>query len=129
MVISQGDVFWVELGTPSGSAPPYRYPHVPHVVVQNNAFNRSGIGTVVVCSVTSNLALGAAPGNVTLKKGEAGLAKRSVVNISQIVTVEKTKLVQRIGALSPIRLTEVVAGVRLLTEPRDPGNVPAQAST
>jgi len=124
LVISQGDVFWVELGTPLGSAPAYRH---PHVVVQNNAFNRSGIGTVVVCSVTSNLALGAAPGNVTLKKGEAGLAKRSVVNISQIVTVDKTKLVKRIGALSPMRLTEVVAGVRLLTEPRDPGNVPAQA--
>jgi len=106
LVISQGDVFWVELGTLSGSAPGYRH---PHVVVQNNAFNRSGIGTVVVCSVTSNLALGAAPGNVTLKKGEAGLSKRSVVNISQIVTVDKTKLVKGIGALSPIRLTEVLA--------------------
>ncbi len=122
MVISQGDVFWVELGTPSGSAPGYRY---PHVVIQNNAFNRSGIGTVVVCSVTENLALGAAPGNVTLKKGEAGLSKRSVVNISQIVTVDKTRLVKRIGALSPIKLTEVLAGVRILTKPLDPGDAPA----
>ncbi len=117
-------MFWVEIGTPSRSAPGYRH---PHVVIQNNAFNRSGISTVVVCSVTSNLALGAAPGNVTLKKGEAGLAKRSVVNISQIVTADKTDLVKRIGALSPTRLTEVLAGVRLLTEPRDLGNAPAQA--
>jgi mRNA interferase MazF len=124
LVISQGDVFWVEIGTPSGSALGYRH---PHVVIQNNAFNRSGISTTVVCSVTSNLALGAAPGNVTLKKGEAGLAKRSVVNISQIVTVDKTDLVKRIGALSGKRLTEVLAGVRLLTEPRDPGNAPAPA--
>ncbi len=124
MVISQGDVFWVEIGTPSGSAPGYRH---PHVVIQNNAFNRSGISTIVVCSVTSNLALGAAPGNVTLNKGEAGLAKRSVVNISQIVTVDKTDLVKRIGALSGKRLTEVLAGVRLLEDPRDPGNAPAPA--
>jgi len=126
LVISQGEVFWVELGTPSGSAPGYRH---LHVVIQNNVFNRSGISSVVVCSVTSNLALGAAPGNVTLKKGEAGLSKRSVVNISQLVTVDKTKLVKRIGALSPTRLTEVLAGVRLLTEPKDPGNALAQAST
>ena len=121
-MISQGDVFWVDLGRSSGSAPGYRH---PHVVIQNNVFNWSRIGTVVVCSVTSNLTLGSAPGNVSLKKGEAGLPKRSVVNISQIFTVHKTDLVKRMGALSPRRMTEVLSGVRLLMEPLDPGDAPA----
>ena len=120
-MISQGDVFWVELEAPSGSAPGYRH---PHVVIQNNAFNRSAISTIVVCSVTSNLKLSAAPGNVTLKKGEGGLAKRSVINISQIFTVDKSDLVKRIGLLSPRRIAEVLAGVHLLVEPRDPGDAP-----
>lgn len=92
------------------------------MVIQNNAFNRSAIGTVVVCSLTSNLKLGAAPGNVSLRKGEAGLAKRSVVNVSQIYTVDKSDLVKRIGSLSSTRISEVLAGVRLLVEPRDPGD-------
>ena len=118
-MISQGDVFWVSLGRPSGSAPGYRH---LHVVIQNNVFNRSRIGTVVVCSITSNLTLGGAPGNVTLRKGEAGLPKRSVVNISQVFTVDKADLVKRIGALSPKRTLEVLAGVRLLIEPMEPGD-------
>lgn len=116
-MISQGDVFWVNLGEPSGSAPGYRH---PHVVVQNNLFNKSRIGTVVVCAITSNLKLGQAPGNVMLKKGEAGLPKRSVVNISQLFTVDKADLVKRMGTLSPLRSNEVVEGIRLLTELRDP---------
>ena len=78
----------------------------------------------MVCSVTSNLKLGAAPGNVTLRKGEAGLTKQSVVNISQIYTVDKSDLAKRIGSLSPKRVTEVLAGVHLLVEPRDPGDAP-----
>jgi mRNA interferase MazF len=123
LVVSQGDVFWVELGTPSGSAPGYRH---PHVVIQNDAFNRSAIPTIVVCSVTSNLKLGAAPGNVTLRKGEAGLTKKSVVNISQIYTVDKSDLVKRIGSLSPKRVSEVLTGVHLLVEPRDPGDAPLE---
>ena len=64
---------------------------------------------------------------MTLKKGEAGLPKRSVVNISQVFTVDKTDLVKRIGALSPRRMTEVLTGVRLLMEPMDPGDAPAEA--
>ena len=116
MVISQGDVFWVDLGKPSGSAPGYRH---PHVVIQNNVFNRSRIGTVVVCALTSNLELGASPGNVTLKKREGGLSKRSVVNISQIFTVDKSDLVKRIGTLSPQRVSDILSGVYLLIQPLD----------
>ncbi|MBU0702692.1 MAG: type II toxin-antitoxin system PemK/MazF family toxin [Chloroflexi bacterium] len=116
MVIGQGDVFWVDLGEPSGSAPGYRH---PHVVIQNNLFNRSRINTVVVCVITSNLKRASAPGNVLLRKGEANLPKRSVVNVSQIFAVDKVDLVEKIGTLSPERVRQILDGVQLLTEPRD----------
>jgi mRNA interferase MazF len=67
MVIGQGDIYWVDLEEPSGSEPGYKH---PHVVVQNNVFNRSQIGTVVVCALTSNLKRASAPGNVLLDKNE-----------------------------------------------------------
>ncbi|MBI4680328.1 MAG: type II toxin-antitoxin system PemK/MazF family toxin [Nitrospirae bacterium] len=116
MVINQGDVFWVELGEPYGSEPGYRH---PHVVVQNNIFNCSRINTVVVCALTSNLERAKAPGNVLLSKDEANLTKRSVVNISQIVTVDKSDLVEKIGTLSPNRMREILVGIQLLMTPRD----------
>ncbi len=116
MVINQGDVFWIEFDEPSGSEPGYRH---PHVVIQNNLFNRSRINTVVVCTLTSNLKRAKAPGNVTLKKGEANLPKKSVVNISQIFTVNKSDLSERIGTLSKMRISSVLQGIRLLTEPRE----------
>ncbi len=116
MVIRQGDVFWVDLGEPSGSAPGYRH---PHVVIQNNLFNRSRINTVVVCVITSNLKRATAPGNVLLEEGEANLPKRSVINISQVFTVDKVDLVEKIGTLSTERVCQILDGIRLLTEPRD----------
>jgi mRNA interferase MazF len=116
MVISQGDIYWINLEEPVGSEPGFRH---PHVVIQNNLFNRSRIDTVVVCLLTSNLRLAKAPGNVFLEKGEGNLAKQSVVNISQIYTVDKSDLVEWIGALSEKRVRQILDGVRLLTEPRD----------
>ena len=116
MVINQGDVFWIELRKPKGSEPGYRH---PHVVIQNNLFNRSRINTVVVCALTSSLNRGNAPGNVTLNKGEANLPKKSVVNISQIFTVNKSDLSRKIGTLSNYRVIQVLQGIRLLTEPRE----------
>ncbi|OEU61470.1 MAG: PemK family transcriptional regulator, partial [Desulfobacterales bacterium S5133MH16] len=91
----------------------------PHVVIQNNLFNRSRINTVVVCTLTSNLKRSKAPGNVTLSKGEANLAKKSVVNISKIFTVNKSDLSEKIGTLSIIRISEILTGIKLLTEPRE----------
>lgn len=114
MVIHQGDIFWVNLPKPSGSGPGYKH---PHVVIQNNVFNHSRINTVVVCALTSNIKLGQAPGNVTLSKREANLPKRSVINISQIVTIDKSCLVKKIGSLSNKRLQQVLAGIHLLIEP------------
>ena len=116
MVIKQGDVFLVDLGEPSGSHPGYRY---PHVVVQNNIFNRSRLNTAVVCALTSNLKRAEAPGNVLLEKGEANLSKRSVVNVTQIFTVDKGDLVEKIGSLSRERVREILNGILLLIEPRD----------
>lgn len=115
-MISQGDIFWIDFGIPSGSAPGYRH---PHVVVQNNLFNQSRINTVVVCAITSNLQRAKAPGNVLLRKGEGNLPKDSVVNISQIVTVDKTDLVEKIGSLPTKRISQIIEGIRLLTEPKD----------
>lgn len=117
MVISQGDVFWIDLGEPEGSGPAYMR---PHVVVQNNLFNRSRIQTVVVCALTSNLKRAGAPGNVLLGKGEAGLPKESVVVVSQIFTVDRNQLGEHIGTLSKNRVRQVLDGIHLLTEPREP---------
>ena len=115
-MIRQGDIYWVGLGEPVGSAPGYRH---PHVVVQNDVFNASRIGTVVVCAMTSNLRRAKAPGNVLLEEGEGGLPKRSVVNVSQIYTVDKSQLDERIGTLSAARLREILDGIQLVLEPRE----------
>ncbi len=115
MVIEQGEIYWVNLGNPTGSAPGYRH---PHIVIQNNLFNSSNINTVVMCALTSNLKRGLAPGNVVLKKGEANLPKKSVVNITQIYTVDKSDLFEKIGKVNSERLKEILSGVHLLIEPR-----------
>ena len=117
MVIHQGDVFWIDLEEPKGSEPGYRH---PHVVIQNNLFNRSKIGTVVVCALTSNLRRADAPGNVLLDKKEANLPKQSVINVSQIITVDKGQVGEYIGALSSQRVRQILDGIKLVVEPREP---------
>jgi len=116
MVIQQGDIYWIDLGDPAGSAPGYQH---PHVVIQNNVFNQSRINTVVVCVITSNLKRAASPGNILLDEGEGNLPKQSVVNVSQIFTVDKNDLQEKIGMLSRKRVEEILTGVRLVLEPRD----------
>ena len=116
MVTRQGEIYWIDLGSPSGSESGYRH---PHIVIQNDLFNSSNINTVVVCSLTSNLKRGLSPGNVILKKGEANLPKKSVVNITQIYTVNKTDLTEKIGIVTKERMNEIIQGINLLTEPRD----------
>lgn len=110
-MIRQGEVYWLHFGAPEGSEPAGRR---PAVVVQHDRFNRSAISTVVVAAVTSNLRLAAMPGNVRLRRGEAGLAMPSVVNISQLRTVDRSRLGERIGTLGPARLHEVLRGLALL---------------
>jgi mRNA interferase MazF len=116
-VIRQGDIYWIDLDEPGGSEPGYRH---PHVVVQNNLFNHSRINTVLVCPLTSNLKRADSPGNVLLSKREANLPKPSVVNVSQIFTVDKSQLGDYIGTLTSERLRQVLDGIKLLLEPREP---------
>jgi mRNA interferase MazF len=116
MVINQGDIYWVEVDVPTGSEPGYTH---PHVIVQNNLYNQSKIRTVIACVLTSNLKLANLPGNVLLEKGEANLPKASVVNVSQIMTIDKTQLDEYIGTLSSKRVNEILDGISLFLEPRD----------
>lgn len=116
MVIEQGEIYRVDFSKPSGSEPGFRH---PHIVIQNNLFNTSNINTVVICALTSNVKRAQAPGNVLLNKGEANLPKKSVVNISQIYTVNKSDLIEKIGKVSTKRLNEILEGIKLLTEPRE----------
>lgn len=114
-MITQGDVFWVDLESPSGSEPGYRH---PHVVIQNDLANQTRINTVIMCTLTSNLKRAQIPGNVTLNKGEANLPKSSVVNVSQIFTVDKSDLSQKIGTLTKERVLEILQGIDLFLKPR-----------
>ena len=114
MVIGQGDVCWAQLAAPFGSEPGLRR---PVVVVQNDLFNQSRIETVVICPLTSNLRHSSCPGNVALGKGEANISRRSVVNISQVTTVDRQRLVSKIGTLSHQRVRDILAGIYLLLEP------------
>ncbi len=110
VVVRQGDVYWLHFEG-AGSEPLGKR---PAVVVQHDRFNRSAISTVVVAAVTSNLRLAAMPGNVRLRKGEAKLSRPSVVNISQLRTVDRQRLRERIGVLSPQRIAQVLQGIGLL---------------
>ena len=111
MVIRRGEIWWASLPEPSGSAPGFRR---PLLIVSANSFNESRINTVVAIVVTSNLRLADAPGNVRLPLRGTGLSKPSVANVSQIVTVDKSFLTQRVGRVAPRLLAEVEDGIRLV---------------
>jgi mRNA interferase MazF len=110
-VIRRGEIWWASLPEPVGSEPGYRR---PVLVVQINEFNESGLRTVIVLTVTSNVRLAGAPGNVLCHKRDTGLTTESVINVSQAVTVNKTRLAQRIGILPTTLMHEVEAGMRLV---------------
>jgi len=110
MVIRQGEVYWLHLfGV--GSEPAGRR---PAIVVQADHFNRSAINTAVVAAITSNLRLGEMPGNVRLRKGEGGLPQPSVVNVSQLRTVDRSRLGERIGSLGEARIAQILRGLALV---------------
>ena len=108
-MISRGDVFWVEPDESRGSVPGVRH---PHVVVQEDVFNRSRISTVIVCALTSNLHRATEPGNVLLDPGEANLTRQSVVVVSQVSSISKDRLGELIGTLSDARVEQILAGLR-----------------
>ena len=112
-MIAQGEVWWADLGEPAGSAPGFRR---PVVVVQGDAFNRSRIATVVCVALTSNLHWAEAPGNVLLDAKLTGLPKDSVANVSQLVTLDRTALTERVGALSARKLELVLLGIDIVLD-------------
>ncbi len=109
MRLNRGDLFWIAPDDSRGSVPSYSH---PHVVVQDDVFNHSRITTVVVCALTSNLHRATEPGNVLLEPGEGNLPKQSVVVVSQISSVDKSRLGEHIGSLSDARVEQILAGLR-----------------
>lgn len=111
MVISQGEIWWADLPAPTGSGPGFRR---PVVVVQCDALNRSRIATVACVPLTSNLKWASAPGNVPLSARLSGLPKDSVANVSQIVTIDKQLLGERVGKLSRSKLELMLSGIDIV---------------
>lgn len=108
-MIARGDLWWADLGEPRGSAPAQR---TPVLVVQADSYNHSRLRTAVVAVITTNQRLAAMPGNVLLPAAQSGLPQDSVVNVTQLATVSREYLQDRIGAAPPWLLTEVDRGLR-----------------
>ncbi len=111
--MQRGEIWWASLPDPVGSMPGYRR---PVLVIQSNAFNASAIKTVAILSITSNLLLAHAPGNVLVTPQQSGLPRDSVINVSQILTVDKTALTERVGTLSARQMEQIEAGLRLVLD-------------
>jgi mRNA interferase MazF len=111
VAVSYGDIWWADLAEPSGSAPGYRR---PVVVVQGDALNRSRISTAVCVALTSNLEWADAPGNVVLKSELTGLPRDSVANVSQIITMDRSALTERVGKLSRSKMDLILSGIDLI---------------
>ena len=112
-VIMRGDVRWASLAEPAGSSPGYRR---PVVVVSADSFNASAINTVVVVAMSSNLDLERAPGNVAVSGDRSGLRKDSVVNVSQILTLDKRHLDDRVSTLDDATMGQIESGLRLVLD-------------
>ncbi len=112
-MIQKGSIYWVDFSPAKGSEPMGRR---PGLVVQNNLLNDSNLNTVIVIAITSTMKFGELPGNVILKKGEANIPKKSVINTTQIKTVDKASLREKIGTISHTKLTKVYEGMKLVMD-------------
>lgn len=110
--IRQGEIYWIVAPQESDVEPVAH----PHLVLQDDLFNRSRIDTVIVCALTSNLKRASEPGNVLLDEGEGGLPKQSVIVVSQVSSVERAKLGELIGRLSVERVQQALDGLRFQQE-------------
>lgn len=107
----RGEIWWANLPDPIGSEPGYRR---PVLVIQDDTFNQSNINTLIIAVITSNLRLANAPGNIFLASQESGLPRDSVINVSQILTIDKSLLTERVGSLSSNLQADVDEGLRLV---------------
>jgi mRNA interferase MazF len=113
VVIRRGDIYWVDFSPGKGSEPTGRR---PGLAIQCDALNESKLSTVVMIAVTSNLRFSELPGNVLLAKGEANMPKRCVINVTQLKSVDKSSLVEKIGSLSHEKMEQVIAGLKLVMD-------------
>jgi mRNA interferase MazF len=109
--VNRGEIWWADLGEPQGSAPGFRS---PVLIIQADYFNRSRINTIICAVITSNIKLAEAPGNIFLSKKESGLSKDSVINISQIITLNKNYLTEIVKKLKPIIMKDVETSLKLI---------------
>ena len=107
----RGEIWWADLGLPFGSEPGFNR---PVIILQDNSFNKSKIRTTVVLSISTNILLADAPGNVLLKKKESRLPKDGVINVTQISTIDKQRLIEKIGFISTTTEERIDAGVKLV---------------
>lgn len=115
MVIGQGEIWWADLAEPRGSEPGYRR---PVVVIQGDALNRSKIGTVLCVVLTSNVRWADAPGNVLLSTRATGLPVDSVANVSQVVTLDREALLERVGKIGRAKLELIFSGLDTILDRR-----------
>ncbi|PHM09737.1 mRNA interferase MazF2 [Nostoc sp. 'Peltigera malacea cyanobiont' DB3992] len=111
MVMQRGEIWWADLPTPVASEPGYRR---PVLIVQSDEFNRSRIRTVIAAVLTTNLRLAEAPGNILVTTDETGLPQDSVVNVSQVITVDKSFLIEWVGQVGDRVMVLVDEGLRLV---------------
>ena len=109
----RGEIWWADLPLPEGSKPAK---HRPVIIIQCDSFNRSNISTVICAVITSNTDLASLPGNLLLEKSVSGLEKTSVINFSQIVTLDKTDLTKQVGMLPKSMLQKVNDCLKLVFE-------------
>ncbi|PNV76198.1 type II toxin-antitoxin system PemK/MazF family toxin [Leptospira inadai] len=109
--MTRGEIWWVDLGIPFGSEPGFKH---PVLIIQDDSFNESNISTVIAASITSNLNLAEAPGNVILSKKDSNPSKDSVVNVSQIVTLDRERFLNKIGKLKSGKMVDVEEGLKLV---------------
>jgi mRNA interferase MazF len=111
MVIRKGSLYWVDFSPAKGSEPKGRR---PGLVVQSDALNDSKLNTIIMVAITSTMKFGELPGNVTLRKGEANLPKKCVVNVTQVKSVDRASIKDKIGTLSKQKMDEVTQGLKLV---------------
>ncbi len=111
MVIERGEIWWADLPEPRGSSPGYDH---PVVIIQANFLNRSAINTLIGAVITTNIKLADVPGNVLIKKSQSSLPKDSVVNVTQIVTIDESQLLEYVGTLSERKMKQIEEGLRLV---------------
>ena len=107
----RGEIWWADLPTPVASEPGYRR---PIVIIQDDTFTQSNLRTVIAIVITSNLELARSPGNVFLPSRQTGLPKDSVANVSQVLSIDKIFLTERIGSIPRDLQDEIDEGLRMI---------------